>query len=293
MFVIICTSCIWQFYTRAMQILCREVSIIQLTKNSTIVTFLVFFILISPLFTNGVDATSLLKKGSSGGDIKTVQQKLKQLGYFNEETTGYFGTVTEKAVIAFQSASGLEADGIIGPMTLRTINKATTVDVSRSTSTNRGALLKWFGQAEDAFPIGAVATITDITTGLQFIAKRTYGYNHADCEPATAEDTKIYKSIFDGEYKWEMRSIILEYDGQKLAASMAGMPHAGRDDKPSNAWVSGRSSGYGYGYNLDAVKGNNMSGHFDIHFLGSKTHGSNKVDNRHQEKILEAAKYIK
>ncbi len=247
----------------------------------------------SPLLTVRANSSNLLKRGASGIQVKTVQEKLKQLGYFEFDATGYFGEITEKSVRAFQTSNNLLADGIVGPQTLQFINKATATTVSRSSTVNRSALLNWFGQAEDAFPIGAIATITDINTGLQFQAKRTYGYNHADCETVTAEDTEIYKSIFNGEYTWEMRAIILEYGGQKLAASMAGMPHAGREDKPSNSWVSGRSGGFGTGYNLDAVKGNNMSGHFDIHFLGSKTHGSNKVDNRHQEKILEAAKYIK
>jgi len=32
-----------------------------------------------------------------------------------------------------------------------------------------------------------------------------------------------------------------------------------------------------------------MDGHFDIHFLGSKTHGTNKVDSNHQNAVKKAA----
>ena len=53
----------------------------------------------------------LLKKGSKGDDVKTIQ---KVLGL---SADGDFGPGTEKAVIAWQSAHGLSADGIVGPAT--------------------------------------------------------------------------------------------------------------------------------------------------------------------------------
>lgn len=263
---------------------CRKIII------SSIVTGL---LILNPLYITHADAVEILKKGETSQSVKEVQIKLKQLGYFQSDVTGYYGPITENAVKKFQRACGIKADGVVGPQTLKYIDKYLAVDVSRNANINRQAMMPWFGKAEKAFPIGAIATITDIETGLQFKAKRTYGYNHADCETLTAEDTKIYKKIFGGQFKWEMRAIIVEYNDQKLAASMAGMPHAGREDKPANAWVGGRSGGFGTGTNLDAIKGNEMSGHFDIHFLGSKTHGTNKIDNRHQVKIIEAAKHIK
>jgi len=34
-----------------------------------------------------------------------------------------------------------------------------------------------------------------------------------------------------------------------------------------------------------------MSGHFDVHFYGSKTHGTNKVDSAHQSAVKKAAKW--
>ena len=72
---------------------------------------------------------------------------------------------------------------------------------------------------------------------------------------------------------------------------MTAMPHAGVDSEPANTYVSQRSGGYSRGLNLDKIKDNGMSGHVDVHFLNSKTHGSNKVDAKHQAAIKEAAKY--
>ncbi len=53
----------------------------------------------------------LLKKGSKGDDVKSVQ---KVVGVTAD---GDFGPGTEKAVIAWQAAHGLSADGIVGPAT--------------------------------------------------------------------------------------------------------------------------------------------------------------------------------
>ena len=149
-------------------------------------------------------------------------------------------------------------------------------------------LLDWWTAANKVFARGSTAKVIDVRTGKSFYIKRTYGGNHADCETLTKEDTKIMKEIWGG-FSWSRRPVIVEIKGRYLAASMAAMPHAGLDNKPTNATVSGRSGGYGRGTNLDAVKNNGMDGHFDIHFKNSRTHGTNKVDSAHQKAIKEAA----
>ena len=50
----------------------------------------------------------ILKKGSSGSAVKTLQQAL------NIIADGVFGAKTEEAVKAFQRKNGLVADGIVG-----------------------------------------------------------------------------------------------------------------------------------------------------------------------------------
>jgi len=59
----------------------------------------------------------ILKQGSSGPDVKALQQKLKDLGFDPNGTDGNFGPGTKKAVIAFQQSKGLQADGVVGPGT--------------------------------------------------------------------------------------------------------------------------------------------------------------------------------
>ena len=65
-----------------------------------------------------------LKFGDSGIDVKAVQEVLKALGYLKiDNTTDYFGTQTESAIIAFQENLGLEADGSVGPQTIDVLNR--------------------------------------------------------------------------------------------------------------------------------------------------------------------------
>ena len=49
--------------------------------------------------------------GDIKDDIKKVQNRLEALGYFNEEKSGYYGEVTQKAVKAFQKANKLTQSG--------------------------------------------------------------------------------------------------------------------------------------------------------------------------------------
>lgn len=60
-------------------------------------------------------ASSYLKVGSQGDRVKEVQQMLKDLGYFDDEVTGYYGTYTAACVKEFQTAAKIEVDGVVGP----------------------------------------------------------------------------------------------------------------------------------------------------------------------------------
>lgn len=59
----------------------------------------------------------ILKVGSKGTGVRTLQAALNALGYSAGYTDGEFGSKTEKAVKAFQQAYGLTADGEVGPNT--------------------------------------------------------------------------------------------------------------------------------------------------------------------------------
>ncbi|NEO76241.1 peptidoglycan-binding protein [Moorena sp. SIO4G3] len=62
-------------------------------------------------------AQRVLREGRRGADVTQVQRRLQELGYFNRQPTGYFGSITKNAVIRFQRKKGLPADGEVGPRT--------------------------------------------------------------------------------------------------------------------------------------------------------------------------------
>lgn len=61
------------------------------------------------------------RQGSSGSQVRTIQDKLKRWGYYDGEVDGIFGSGTRRAVVKFQQKNGLAADGIVGPNTLRAL----------------------------------------------------------------------------------------------------------------------------------------------------------------------------
>lgn len=72
----------------------------------------------------GTTYTRILKVTSpliQGYDVKAVQNKLNSLNYNCGTADGYYGNATKSAVISFQSAKGLTADGEVGPATWNTL----------------------------------------------------------------------------------------------------------------------------------------------------------------------------
>ena len=60
---------------------------------------------------------ALLKKGSRGKLVSKMQERLKELGYYEGSIDGDFGGGTEEALRLFQSQNGLDVDGVAADMT--------------------------------------------------------------------------------------------------------------------------------------------------------------------------------
>ncbi|MDW8354565.1 MAG: peptidoglycan-binding protein [Bryobacterales bacterium] len=70
-----------------------------------------------------------LRLGSTGGAVRTLQQRLKTLGFNPGRIDGRFGPATEAAVLAFQRSEGLLADGVVGPRTARALGLAFRIEL--------------------------------------------------------------------------------------------------------------------------------------------------------------------
>lgn len=86
-----------------------------LKKNKRIILMVaVLLILVWPI--QALAAT--LSYGSSGQEVVRLQQALREQGYFTYwSNTGYYGSITQDAVIRLQRDWGLYVDGIAGPQT--------------------------------------------------------------------------------------------------------------------------------------------------------------------------------
>ncbi|MBO5851982.1 MAG: spore cortex-lytic enzyme [Clostridia bacterium] len=74
--------------------------------------------LIKEQTTSLVEPTAIINASSNSSDIKLVQKKLKNWGYYKGSVDGIYGSKTKQAVILFQKRNGLVADGIVGNKTL-------------------------------------------------------------------------------------------------------------------------------------------------------------------------------
>jgi len=170
-------------------------------------------------------------------------------------------------VSAIAKASGVDADASLKiGQTLRipvvVAPKAVAVDTPpaptlTSRGDSRGAVAVPWAEVNKLWPDHGTATLTDIKTGLQITVVRRAGWAHADVEPKTKADTAIMKRIFGGKWTWDRRAVVFEYGTSRIAASLAGYPHGG-----------------------EYITDNGVLGVFDLHFLGSTTHGSAWTVNR-------------
>lgn len=265
----------------------------------------------------GLTATAaVLSMGSSGEEVKSLQADLTILGYDTQGADGIFGKNTYDALLAFQQAQRLTADGIAGDNTRAALSReitnavytlqwgdsleavalkyGTTVQAIRELNgitswvlppglrllipgrnsvvvpsrggSRYGEIADWWTVASKVFAIGDIATITDLDTGLQYQVVRKAGTNHADCQPLTAADTANMLKAYGGEWSWTRHAILVAVDGRLFAASQNAMPHGGQ-----------------------SIWDNNFPGHFCIHFLNSRTHGTDRVDPAHQAAVRKAA----
>jgi len=84
---------------------------------------------------------AVIKQGSSGTTVKTIQTKLKAWGYYTGSVDGVFGVKTAAAVKYFQKTNGLTADGIVGAKTAAALGISLSASAATSTATSNDLAL--------------------------------------------------------------------------------------------------------------------------------------------------------
>ena len=77
-----------------------------------------------------------LKKGSTGADVKKLQQALIDLGYLDDTADGTYGAKTQDAVTLFQAVNGLDADGLAGAKTQALLFSGTALSADQAPPTD-------------------------------------------------------------------------------------------------------------------------------------------------------------
>lgn len=110
-------------------------------------------------------AYAISQYGSSGDEVKQIQSKLKDWGYYSGNVDGVYGSGTYQAVKNFQAKNGLTADGIAGSQTLAAlgINSSTSSGGNSSNNSDLNLLSHLvYGEARGEPYVGMVAVAASV-----------------------------------------------------------------------------------------------------------------------------------
>ena len=220
----------------------------------------------SNVVSNTVSSTQTLRVGAVSDAVRDMQNRLITLGYLeNGEADGKFGVKTSLALIEFQKANGLSADGIAGTKTFAKLNSVSAITASGSgSSTSSGTTsnttaaaptvttisasqvryANWYSEVKARCRLFPNATIYDFTTGISWQVNIFSMGAHADAEPLTAQDTDKMNRAFGGKTTWNPKAVwVVLSDGTVYMASTHNTPH-----------------------DTYHIRDNNFDGHICIHF---------------------------
>ena len=184
-----------------------------------------------------------LRKGDVSDAVKTMQQRLIELGYLSGKADGKFGVQTYEALLAFQRANGLTIDGIAGSGTLNRLTSSSAIasgnqsarptpTINPNASTNYKPTASavryanWYTEVKARCKLYPYATVYDFSTGISWQVHMFSLGAHADAEPLTAADTAKLERAFGGN-TWNPKAVwVIFGDGRIYMASTHSMPHA-------------------------------------------------------------------
>jgi len=103
--------------------------------------------------------------GSSGSDVKALQQRLAALKYYPGAADGHFGAYTLEAVWAFQEVQGLKVDGVVGPATVRALQHPRAYPARYASGGSMRVEVNLRTRVLVVYRAGAVALISHISAG--------------------------------------------------------------------------------------------------------------------------------
>lgn len=263
----------------------------------------------------------LLKIGSRGNLVRSVQNYLQQLNYLKHHPTGYFGPLTREAMKAFQLENGLEASGAMGINTYTAIQQAyrqqsqfseyivspgeSLANVAARFNTSIAAIMVKNKLSTNEVSPGQKLLIPAVVTVNRTAASRT---RFGIIQP-------VPWSIVDQLWKKGEIARIIDVDTGKSLRVKRLYGHFHADIEPltkydtrilkeiyGGRWSWSRRAVIVRIHNLNlaasingmphggqSIRDNDFPGQFCAHFLGSRVHQGSRVDPEHQAMISKAA----
>ncbi|HWQ30692.1 MAG TPA: peptidoglycan-binding protein [Negativicutes bacterium] len=157
-----------------------------------------------------------LKYGSGGAEVTKLQQRLKQLGYFKADITGYYGSLTQAAVKKFQAARGISTTGTVGPQTTKALSSAGT--------SSKGTTAKATTAAEKEM----LKKVQDILKKMGLYKGKTDGINGSMTKSAIKAFQKKYGMKATGTLDKDTQTKVLNHFTVSTASSRSGSSSDGQ-----------------------------------------------------------------
>lgn len=136
-----------------------------------------------------VERYEVLVPGDEDSYVTELQQALNDKGYLTQKPTGYYGTATQSAVIAFQKDVGLTADGKAGPVTRKALLGSSYTEITGDRTTSGTTDIDAFGLGDSG------DTVTQIQTLLKKLEYYEYENITGYFGPVTQDAVKRFQSV--------------------------------------------------------------------------------------------------
>lgn len=171
---------------------------------------------------SGLRASGLLRRGSSGTQVKYLQQALIGLGYLNDSADGSYGPKTVEAVKKYQAAYGLSVDGSAGPATLTSLKNTV---VALQSDLNRAGYAS--GTIDGIYGNGTRSAVKSYqrskgisVTGVAGPKTMEKLYGRVPSGSSPTEDGATYKTWIDPLYQDGDYSLIWYYNNGKKSTTV-------------------------------------------------------------------------
>jgi peptidoglycan hydrolase-like protein with peptidoglycan-binding domain len=145
----------------------NDLTIATIWKSPKLLAKFIAFTVVLSVMGMASHASAALRQGNYNPAVTTLQERLQKLGYLKANATGYFGSLTKRAVIEFQEAEGLTADGVVGANTQAALNEQVVSNAS-------GELWQFGDRGEKVsdiqrrlevagYPVGDIGTFDEVT----------------------------------------------------------------------------------------------------------------------------------